>query len=175
MGARDFTTPDGLLNYALRLVFIFLFNVPLLYGGIARALDFTNAATSITPDIRFGFIGHRGMGTIQIWELASTVRGCDFRLRLPAHAWERPTIVRRQLHRHDGILAVCCPCGLMALFRPDYRKLGVKLDGSALQTAWQVPRNRESGVRTSPAPPLFSSLLHGLLLFVLKKLFGLAG
>jgi hypothetical protein len=109
MGARDFTTPDGLLNYALRLVFIFLFNVPLLYGGIARALDFTNAATSITPDIRFGFIGHRGMGTIQIWELASTVRGCDFRLRLPAHAWERPTIVRRQLHRHDGILAVCCP------------------------------------------------------------------
>jgi hypothetical protein len=35
MGASDFTTPDGLLKYALRLVFIFLCNVPLLYGGIA--------------------------------------------------------------------------------------------------------------------------------------------
>jgi uncharacterized membrane protein (DUF2068 family) len=35
IGATDFTTPNGLLKYALRLVFIFLFNVPLLYGGIA--------------------------------------------------------------------------------------------------------------------------------------------
>jgi hypothetical protein len=61
-GASDFTTPDGLLNYALQLVFIFLFNVPLLYGGIARAFNFTNAATSITLAFALALLGMPGSG-----------------------------------------------------------------------------------------------------------------
>jgi len=60
--AADFTTPTGLLKYALRMVFIFLFNVPLLYGGIAKAFNFTNAATSITLAFASALFGITGWG-----------------------------------------------------------------------------------------------------------------
>jgi hypothetical protein len=46
MGKPDFATPKGLCEYAQGLVFILLFNVPLLYGGIARQFDLGNAALS---------------------------------------------------------------------------------------------------------------------------------
>ncbi len=47
MGGPDFATPNGLGKYAQGLVFILLFNVPLLYGGIARAFDLGNVALSV--------------------------------------------------------------------------------------------------------------------------------
>jgi hypothetical protein len=75
MWAADFTTPNGLLKYALRLFFIFLFNVPLLYGGIATAFDFTNAATSITlafASVLFG-IASWGLYRFKNWARLFTV------------------------------------------------------------------------------------------------------
>jgi len=60
--AADFTTPNGLLKYALRLVFILLFNVPLLYGGIATTFNFTDAATSITLAVASALFGITGWG-----------------------------------------------------------------------------------------------------------------
>jgi hypothetical protein len=47
MGEPDFAAPEGLVKYGLGLVFILLFNVSLLYGGIAAAFNLDNAATSI--------------------------------------------------------------------------------------------------------------------------------
>src|SRR5713101_8337508 len=61
------------------------------------------------------------MGTIQIQEPGSTVHACNFRLHLPAGAWELPTVLRRQLHCHDGVLAVCCPLWADALLFPARR------------------------------------------------------
>lgn len=46
MGEPDFATLNGLLKYAEGLTFILFCNLPLLYGGIAKAFDFSNAATS---------------------------------------------------------------------------------------------------------------------------------
>ena len=46
MGEPDFTAPNGVVEYALSLVLILVFNVPLLYVGIATAFSFNNAATS---------------------------------------------------------------------------------------------------------------------------------
>jgi hypothetical protein len=46
MGEPDFATFNGLGKYAQGSVFILLFNVPLLYGGIARAFDLGNAGVS---------------------------------------------------------------------------------------------------------------------------------
>jgi hypothetical protein len=48
MGRHDFTTLSDLLKYTLNLISILLFNVPLLYIGVAKALNFSDAATSIT-------------------------------------------------------------------------------------------------------------------------------
>jgi hypothetical protein len=62
MGATDFTAPNGLLKYALGLVSIFLCNVPLLYGGIARAFNFTNAVTGLTLAFASALFGIAGWG-----------------------------------------------------------------------------------------------------------------
>ena len=62
MWAADFTTPTGLRKYALGLVFNFLFNVPLLYGGIAKAFYFTGAATSMTLAFASALFGIAGWG-----------------------------------------------------------------------------------------------------------------
>jgi hypothetical protein len=73
--AADFTTSNGLLKYAMRLVFIFLFNVPLLYGGVATAFDFTNAASSITlafASVLFGIAGW-GLYRFKNWARLFTV------------------------------------------------------------------------------------------------------
>ena len=109
MGATDFAAPNGLLKYALGLVSIFLCTVPLLYSGIAMTFNFTNAATSITlafASVLFG-IAEWGLYRFKNWARLLTV--AIFHLHLPANAWELPAVFRRQLHRHDGILAVCCP------------------------------------------------------------------
>ena len=62
MGRHDFTTPSDLLKYTLNLISILLFNVPLLYIGIAKVLDFSDAGTSITLAVASAAFGVVGWG-----------------------------------------------------------------------------------------------------------------
>ncbi len=47
IGEPDFAAPNRLGKYALGFVLILLFNVPLLYGGIAREFGLGHAALSV--------------------------------------------------------------------------------------------------------------------------------
>jgi hypothetical protein len=69
MGEPDFTAPNGLVKYVLRLVFILLFNLPLLYGGITTAFDLGNVTTSIAltfVSVLFGIAGW-GLYALKNW------------------------------------------------------------------------------------------------------------
>jgi hypothetical protein len=60
MGRHDFTTLSDLLKYTLNLISILLFNVPLLCIGVAKSLNFSDAATSIilaVASAAFGVVG----------------------------------------------------------------------------------------------------------------------
>jgi hypothetical protein len=46
-GRARFRTLNGSFKYALSLVLILLFNVPLLYGGLATASNLSSAGTSV--------------------------------------------------------------------------------------------------------------------------------
>ena len=70
MGEPDFAAPEGLVKYGLGLVFILLFNVPLLYGGIAAACNLDNAATSIALVFASALFGIAGWGLYGFRNLA---------------------------------------------------------------------------------------------------------
>ena len=88
MEEPDFPAPHGLVRYVLRLVFILLFNVPLLYGGITTMFDLGNVAACIVltfVSVLFGIAGW-GLYGLKNWArlftlLISTVE-CLFRVEL---------------------------------------------------------------------------------------------
>jgi hypothetical protein len=123
--ATDLTTLTGLLKYALRLVFIFLFNAPLLYGGIAKALYFTNAATSVTLALASALFGIAGWGLYRFknWARLFTVAISVFTF-LPMLGNLPPFFVD-SFTAMTAFLPFVVPYGLMVFYfrREDVRQL----------------------------------------------------
>ncbi|SRR6266404_6558607 len=125
MWEADFTTPNGLLKYALKLIFILLFNVPLLYGGIAKAFYFTNAATSITLAFASALFGIAGWGLYRFknWARLFTVAISVFTF-LPMLGSFPPFFVD-SFTATTAFLPFVVPYGLMVFYfrREDVRQL----------------------------------------------------
>jgi hypothetical protein len=123
MWEPDFAAPNRLV---LGLVFILLFNVPLLYGGIAAAFNLGNAATSITlasASALFGFAGW-GLYRFKNWARLLTLTISVFTFLAPMLGVFPPFFVDSYAAM-TAFLPFVVPCGLMVFYlkREDVRQL----------------------------------------------------
>jgi hypothetical protein len=125
MGRHDFTTLSDLLKYTFNLISIFLFNVPLLYIGVAKTLNFSDTATSVTLAVAssaFGVVGW-GLYTFKNWArlLMFTISVFAF---FPILASFPPFFFDR-FSDTTALLPFIAPYGLMVFYfrREDVRQL----------------------------------------------------
>jgi hypothetical protein len=126
MGEPNFAAPNGLVKYVLGLVFILLFNVPLLYGGIAAVFNLGNAATSITLAFVSALFGVAGWGLygFKNWARLLTLTISVFTF-LPPMLGVFPPFFVDSYAAMTAFLPFVVPCGLMVFYlkREDVRQL----------------------------------------------------